>query len=77
MRYHEWRHLNFFQHEAYLTARVPRVDCGDCGIKTVEVPWARSGSGFTLLFEALIIWKHILAILLISGRFVATCPQPS
>nr|CBX27644.1 hypothetical protein N47_H24660 [uncultured Desulfobacterium sp.]CBX27721.1 hypothetical protein N47_H25430 [uncultured Desulfobacterium sp.]CBX28367.1 hypothetical protein N47_G36910 [uncultured Desulfobacterium sp.]CBX29704.1 hypothetical protein N47_F13990 [uncultured Desulfobacterium sp.] len=48
IRYHEWRHLNFFQHEAYLTARVPRVDCGDCGIKTVEVPWARSGSGFTL-----------------------------
>jgi transposase len=47
--------LNFFQHEAYLTARVPRVSCGDCGIKTIEVPWARSGSGFTLLFEALIM----------------------
>lgn len=52
---HEWRHLNFFQHEAYLAARVPRVNCGDCGVKTVEVPWARSGSGFTLLFEALIM----------------------
>ena len=51
----EWRHLNFFQHEAYLAVRVPRVSCGDCGIKTVEVPWARSGSGFTLLFEALIM----------------------
>jgi len=51
----EWRHLNFFQHEAYLAARVPRVNCGDCGIKTLEVPWARSGSGFTLLFEALIM----------------------
>ncbi|MBU1150858.1 MAG: ISL3 family transposase [Proteobacteria bacterium] len=50
-----WRHLNFFQHEAYLTARVPRVSCGDCGIKTIEVPWARSGSGFTLLFEALVM----------------------
>ena len=50
-----WRHLNFFQHEAYLTTRVPRVRCGKCGIKTVEVPWARSGSGFTLLFEALIM----------------------
>jgi len=50
-----WRHLNFFQHEAYLTARVPRVSCVNCGIKTVEVPWARSGSGFTLLFEALIM----------------------
>ena len=22
-----WRHLNFFQHQAYLTARVPRVRC--------------------------------------------------
>jgi len=27
----------------------------DCGIKTIDVPWARSGSGFTLLFEALIM----------------------
>jgi transposase len=47
-----WRHLNFFQHEAYLHARVPRVRCDKCGIKTVNVPWARHGSGFTLLFEA-------------------------
>jgi len=52
---HSWRHLNFFQHEAYLTARVPRVRCGECGVKTVDVPWARSGSGFTLLFEALVM----------------------
>lgn len=51
-----WRHLNFFQHEAYLTARVPRVECGGgCGVKTVTVPWARPGSGFTLLFEALVM----------------------
>ena len=48
-----WRHLNFFQHEAYLYARVPRVTCSGCGIKRVSVPWARDGSGFTLLFEAL------------------------
>ena len=50
-----WRHLNFFQHEAYLTARVPRVQCDQCGVLLVEVPWARSGSGFTLLFEAMIM----------------------
>jgi transposase len=50
-----WRHLNFFQHEAYLHARVPRVRCEQCGIKTVNVPWARPGSGFTLLFEALVM----------------------
>ena len=52
---HTWRHLNFFQHEAYLTAPVPRVNCGDCGVKTIEVSLARSRSGFTLLFEALIM----------------------
>ncbi|MBF0192678.1 MAG: ISL3 family transposase [Magnetococcales bacterium] len=51
-----WRHLNFFQHEAWLTARVPRVECDQgCGVKKIGVPWARPGSGFTLLFEALIM----------------------
>ena len=49
-----WRHLNFFQHQAYLNARVPRIHCETCGVKTVTIPWARPGSGFTLLFEALI-----------------------
>ncbi len=48
-----WRHLNFFQYEAYLHARVPRVDCRKCGVKFARVPWARPGSGFTLLFEAI------------------------
>ena len=50
-----WRHLDFFQHQAYLTARVPRIRCEACGIKTVAVPWARPGSGFTLLFEAMLM----------------------
>jgi transposase len=50
-----WRHMNFFEHEAYLTARVPRVTCPHCGPKTVQVPWARPGSGFTLLFEAFVM----------------------
>jgi transposase len=49
----EWRHLNFFEHEAYLHARVPRVRCPQHGVRQVAVPWARAGSGFTLLFEAL------------------------
>jgi transposase len=50
-----WRHLSFFQHQAYLTARVPRIRCGTCGIKTVNVPWARPDSGFTLLFKAMLM----------------------
>ena len=49
-----WRHLDFFQYEAWLHAPVPRVSCTACAKTTlVNVPWAREGSGFTLLFEAL------------------------
>jgi transposase len=52
---HTWRHLNFFQHGAYLHARVPRVRCPEHGVKQVEVPWARGRCDFTLLFEALVM----------------------
>ncbi len=34
---------------------MPRAECPQCGVKTVAVPWARPGSGFTLLFEALVM----------------------
>lgn len=47
-----WRHLNFFQHECYLHCKVPRIKSSQGTIKNVDVPWARKGSGFTLLFEA-------------------------
>ena len=50
-----WRHLNFFQHETYMTARVPRIKCSNCGVRLINVPWARAGSEFTLLFEAYIM----------------------
>ena len=50
-----WRHLNFFQHETYMTARVPRIKCSNCGVRLINVPWARTGSEFTLLFEAYIM----------------------
>lgn len=50
-----WRHLNFFQYECELVARVPRVKCGKDGVRQAEVPWARRGSGFTLMFEAAVM----------------------
>lgn len=50
-----WRHLDFFQHHAYLHAPVPRVVCPEHGTRQAAVPWARPGSGFTLLFEALVL----------------------
>ena len=51
-----WRHLNFFQYQALLHAKVPRVRCQACGkTSQVPLPWAREGSGFTLLMEALLV----------------------
>jgi transposase len=50
-----WRHLDFFQHKAFLHARLPRVRCPEHGVRQLSVPWARPGSGFTLLFEALVL----------------------
>ena len=49
-----WRHLSFFQYQAFIQAKVPRVGCGECGKTTqLVVPWARPDSGFTALMEAL------------------------
>jgi Transposase and inactivated derivatives len=50
-----WRHLDFFQYKAFLHARVPRTRCPEHGVHLVAVRWARPDSGFTLLFEALLI----------------------
>jgi transposase len=49
------RHLNFFQYEGLLEARVLRSNCSEHGVLSVAVPWAREGSGSTLLFEALVM----------------------
>lgn len=51
-----WRHLNFFQYQAWIHAEVPRVTCGQCGKTTqADVPWAHAGSGFTQVLEAFIV----------------------
>ena len=47
-----WRHLNFFQFKAFIHCKVPRCKCEDHGVKQIDIPWAREGAGFTLLFEA-------------------------
>lgn len=49
-----WRHLNFFEHECYLHAFVPRADT-PVGKRLISPPWAGRVSGFTLLFEALLV----------------------
>ncbi len=50
-----WRHLNFFEHECYLHARVPRVKVSEKIIRLIKVPWSGVSPGFTILFEALVL----------------------
>jgi len=50
-----WRHLNFFEHECYLQARVPRIRKHDNKVEIITTPWEGKMKGFTLLFEALIL----------------------
>jgi len=50
-----YRHLNFFQHECFLEVRVPRVILPDGSVRLIEPPWSGKLSGFTLLFEALVL----------------------
>jgi len=50
-----WRHLNFFEHECYLHARIPRVKLKDGAMKTITPPWNGLSKGFSQLFEALIL----------------------
>ena len=50
-----WRHLDTMQFETILKARVPRVNCLKCGVKTISVPWGEKHSRFTLMFETFAI----------------------
>jgi transposase len=53
-RQRSWRHLDFFQFEAHLHCELPRIACSACqGVTQLNAPWAREGSRFTLMFEAL------------------------
>jgi transposase len=50
-----WQHLNFFEYECHLHARVPRIKREDRKVRLIPTPWEGKVSGFTLLFEALLI----------------------
>lgn len=50
-----WRHLNFWQYKTYIHLRTPRTKCGKCGERLWIPPWSRKQSGFTVLFEAVVM----------------------
>ncbi len=50
-----WRHLSFFQHDCYLTCRVPRVKLDNWKVRQINTPWEGLNNGFTLLLEAFLL----------------------
>lgn len=54
-RQRQWRHLDTMQFQTILQADMPRVECPEHGVLQVRAPWSEEGSGFTALFEALVI----------------------
>ena len=74
-----WQHLHFFQFRAFIHAPLPRVACAACG-KTgqVQPPWARPGSGFSLVIEAFVIALCQAMPVAHVARLVAlSCQKPS
>lgn len=50
-----WRHLDSCGFSTFLVARVPRVECDEHGVKSINVPWSSPYSRFTQAFEAFAI----------------------
>ncbi|WNF36608.1 ISL3 family transposase [Bacillaceae bacterium IKA-2] len=48
-----WRHMDFWQYQTIIHAKLPRVKCDLCGkTRTVLVSWSRPRAGFTWFFES-------------------------
>ena len=50
-----WRHLDSCGFSTFLLARVPRINCHEHGVKTINVPWSSPHSRFTRAFESFAI----------------------
>lgn len=62
----QWRHLDTSQYQTPLSAEVPRVNCPEHGVSLLQIPWSAPSSGFTALFEALVInWLQACRYLVI------------
>ena len=68
-RRRQWRHLDTCQLKTLLVAELPRVQCAEHGVVSVQVPWSEPGSGFTALYEALVIdWLKEASIQAVSRQ---------
>lgn len=55
LRERVWRNLDTMGRRTYVHSRIPRSDCPSCGVKQLDVPWARKNSRFTLEMESMML----------------------
>ena len=46
-----WRHTDVCDSKCFVTGKIPRCNCPKCGVKQLQVPWARENVSFTDSFE--------------------------
>ena len=54
-RWREWRHTDIFEHQCWVRAEAPRVQCAQHGVRQVAMPWAEPRVAHSLKFEAQVI----------------------
>jgi transposase len=54
-----WRHLDFFEYEAYLHCRTPRTKCDEHNVHLIDVAWGSSSTGFSLQAEMVIVTRAV------------------
>jgi transposase len=50
-----WRHLDTMQFKTFVKSQIPRIECPEHKVLSIQVPWAEDHSRFTALFERLAI----------------------
>ena len=58
-RQRRWRAPDVAGRRCFLVARLRRIDCPTCGVRTEVVPFARPGARHTTAFEAAVVWSVI------------------
>ena len=65
----EWRNLDAWGYKTSLVCNVPRVECPEHGVVTIQVPWAERSSRYTAQFEAEVIaWLKEASVKAVASR---------
>ena len=68
-RRREWRNLDAWGYKTFLVCNVPRVQCAEHGVVTIQVPWAEGSTRYTAEFEAEVIrWLKAASVQAVAKR---------